>query len=247
MILTVTDFGLSSPYLAQMRAALLRAGAACPIIDLVADLDPFNIPAAAHFLASQISWFPQQSLFLAVVDPGVGGDRDAIALLADGQWFIGPDNGLLDVVAARANAVQHYTIAWRPERLSASFHGRDLFAPVAASLSTGTLSEGLLLPCERSYTQQASAELNKVIYIDRYGNGMTGVRSDTLTAGFSIQVNGVQLPSARTFSDLPQGAPFCYSNSVGLVEIAANCANAAAQLELSVGMEIQVLESGEAL
>lgn len=243
MILTFTDFGIGSPYLAQMRSALRRSGASCEIIDLVADLEPYQIEAAAHFLASQTQWFPQDALFLGVVDPGVGGERRPMALHADGRWFVGPDNGLFDVVAARAQQVQKYSIAWHPQQLSASFHGRDLFAPITALLSTDSIAEGMLLEETLQIPAEKSAAHPAVIYLDRYGNAMTGLYARNLQKRDRIEVSGVVLESARTFSDLPPGAPFWYCNSLGLVEIAVNQGSAQDHLSLSVGEPLTILRS----
>lgn len=243
MILTVTDFGVGSPYLAQMCAALRSSGASCDIIDLVADLEPYHIEAAAHFLASQIHCFPQGALFLGVVDPGVGGTRRPMALHADGRWFVGPENGLFDVVAARASQVQKYTIAWQPPQLSATFHGRDLFAPIAAMIVSGQIKSGMLLEEPPQYVAEEGDDLAVVIYLDCYGNAMTGLRAQNLQSRDRIEVAGAVLESARTFSDLPEGALFWYCNSVGLVEIAVNRGSAQHQLQLSVGDPITVLRS----
>ncbi len=241
MILTFTDFGTGSPYLAQMRAALYSSGACCEIIDLVADLEPYHVEAAAHLLASQVKWFPQEALFLGVVDPGVGGERRPMALRADGRWFVGPDNGLFDVVAARAGQAQKYRIVWQPAQLSASFHGRDLFAPIAAMITVDRIEEGMLqeVPLQRSADQ--GGDLPTIIYLDHYGNAMTGLRACHLQTRDRIKISDQVLESARTFSDLPIGSPFWYCNSVGLVEIAVNQESAQEQFSLSVGAPITIL------
>lgn len=241
MIVTLTDFGVGSPYLGQMRAALRQAGAACEVIDLVSDLPPYDIDAAAHFLASQIAWFPPLSLFLVVVDPGVGSGRTPVALQADGQWFVGPDNGIFDVVLARAAQIEKYRIHWVPQQLSPTFHGRDLFAPVAARIVATEPDLTTLEPITYQPIAGAGDDLSQVIYVDHYGNAITGLRADRLKQDSQLLCNGDRLSQQRTFSDLPVGTPFWYQNSIGLVEISVNQGRADQQLKLSVGGLIEVI------
>ena len=133
MIVLFTDFGADDIYVGQVKAALLgHLPAGAVIIDLLHSVPNFHARAGAHLLAALQSGFPADTVFLSVVDPGVGTDRDAVILQADNKWYVGPDNGLLSLVAARATKTQTRRIVWRPPNLSSSFHGRDLFAPVAA-------------------------------------------------------------------------------------------------------------------
>ena len=241
MILLFTDFGTGSPYLAQMRAALRMHGAEGEVVELLSDVAPYNIRAASHLLASQIPWFPSGTLFLCVVDPGVGGARNPVALKADGNWFVGPENGLFDVVVARSEEVSWFQIQWRPEQLSASFHGRDLFAPIAARIATDRIAEGDLMKVSPPPSIDAGSDLQEVIYLDRYGNAMTGVRATSMDARERLQINGVALENSNTFSDVPTGEPFWYENSAGLVEIAVNQGSAEEQLQIRVGSGFSVI------
>jgi len=138
MIVLCTDFGPTGPYLGQVKAVLARAAPAVPVIDLFADLPAFAPRLSAYLLAAYADWFEAGDVILAVVDPGVGGPRGALVVEADGRWFVGPDNGLLELVLRRAERARCFAITWRPPALSATFHGRDLFAPVAARLADGT-------------------------------------------------------------------------------------------------------------
>ena len=137
MIVLCTDFGLEGPYTGQVKAVLARAAPAVPVIDLFADLPAFRPQLAAYLLAAYGEAFVAGDVILAVVDPGVGGARAALAIEADGRWYVGPDNGLFEIVLRRAHAARCWRIEWRPAALSATFHGRDLFAPVAARLALG--------------------------------------------------------------------------------------------------------------
>ncbi len=234
MLVLFTDYGWQDPYVGQVKAVLAAEAPGEPVIDLLHGVPAFNPHAGAHLLAALCGAFPVGSVFFCVVDPGVGGPREAAVLEADGRWYVGPDNGLLSVVAARAEERRVWHIAWRPERLSASFHGRDLFAPVAARIVAGRLPDDWLTPVPDLAVQFDAGELPRVIYIDHYGNAWTGVRAE-LAAGSDLEVRGRRLARRRVFSEAAKGEAFWYANSVGLVEIAANRASAEALLGLNVG------------
>jgi S-adenosylmethionine hydrolase len=171
---------------------------------------------------------------LAVVDPGVGGPRAPVATLADRRWFVGPDNGLMSVVVARANTCEAHSIGWRPQALSASFHGRDLFAPVAAMLARGRRKAAKLRKTQLAVSFGAE-DLGEVIYLDHFGSLVTGLRAAAIPPGCRLAAGGRYIPHARVFSEVRQGEVFWYGNSLGLVEIAAHCASAAQALGLKVG------------
>src|ERR1700686_1089486 len=137
MIVLFTDFGLEGPYTGQVSAVLQQTAPGIPIISLFADLPPGQPKPAAYLLAAYAMWFPAGSVFLCVVDPGVGSARRALVAEAAGRFYVGPDNGLFKIVLRRAAPAALWEIAWRPPAMSASFHGRDLFAPVAARLARG--------------------------------------------------------------------------------------------------------------
>lgn len=240
MIILFTDFGSSDIYVGQVKAVLAQSAHGIQLIDLLHDVPNFQIRAGAHLLAATLGRFPKDSVFLAVVDPGVGSSRQPVVMEADGQYFVGPDNGLLSVVAARASRCRCWRIDWRPENLSASFHGRDLFAPIAAAIAGGAFPKDKLMPIEQLDVRLGAEDLFEVIYLDHYGNAMTGLRADTLTHDAKLEVNGQVLQYARTFSAVPEAAAFWYENSVGLVEIAVSCGSAAKQLELAMGQALEV-------
>ena len=135
MILLFTDFGSADLYVGQVKAVLEQHAPAVRVIDLLHDAPAYDIHAAAHLLAALADYQPSDCVVMAVVDPGVGSSRQALAMEADGRWYVGPDNGLLSVVAARAKTCRFWRITWTPPRLSKSFHGRGLFAPVTAMLT----------------------------------------------------------------------------------------------------------------
>lgn len=204
-----------------------------PVIDALHDAPDFGIEPAAHLLFALSKGFPSKAVFLAVVDPGVGGRRDAIVVQADGRRFVGPDNGLLSLVWRRARRRRCFRIAWRPQRLTSSFHGRDLFAPVAAGLAT-RVPRGWLVRKKAPDVLLSDEELARVIYIDHYGNAITGLRE--FSKQWRLRAGGRMLQNARTF-EAARG-PFWYENSMGLVEIAAPRGNAAKRLHLRIGSRV---------
>ena len=240
MIVLFTDFGLAGPYVGQMKAVLHHAAPQCPVVDLIADAPRFDPKASAYLLAAYAGSFDNGSVFLCVVDPGVGSARAPLAIEADGRWYVGPDNGLLAIVVRRAAAVRAWKITWRPERLSASFHGRDLFAPVAARLALGEAPPGDAVAPAKLVGSDWPDDLAEIVYLDSYGNAMTGLRASGLPPQCSLSVGGHRLPPARTFSDVAPGEAFWYENANGLAEIAVNQGSAVAALGLAPGQPVAV-------
>lgn len=241
MIFLFTDFGHEGPYAGQMRAVLARLAPGIPVIDLMHDAPAHDPRAAAYLLAALAPEFPEGSVCCAVVDPGVGTGRPAAAAEADGRWFVGPGNGLFELVLRRARTTERRRIVWRPDTLSDSFHGRDLFAPVAARIAvSGALPADWLAGPEPEPGADWPDDLAEVIYVDRFGNAMSGLRAESVTAGATLRVNGRAVRPARIFGDAPAGAPFWYGNACGLVEIAVPRGDAAALLDVRRGAAICV-------
>lgn len=245
MIVLFTDFGLEGPYLGQMRAVLHRDAPGVPVVDLFADAPTFDPKASAYLLAAYAGAFPEGSTFLCVVDPGVGSAREALVVRAAGRWYVGPDNGLMAVVARLDPKAQAWRIDWQPAQLSASFHGRDLFAPVAARLARGEPPPGQLCAIADLIGEDWPDELACVVYVDRYGNAMTGLRAARLDPSTALLAAGRRLPRVRTFSDVAPGEAFWYENANGLAEIAVNRGRAAETLGLEVGDPVDVLPQSE--
>ena len=191
MIVLFTDFGPSGPYLGQMRAVLARDAPGVAVIDLLSDAPAFDARSSAYLLAAYAPEFPAGTVFLCVVDPGVGGARAPLAVSAAGRWYVGPDNGLIAIVMRRAGA------DW-PD------------------------------------------DLARIVYIDHYGNAVTGLRAAQLAPEAVLRAAGRELRRTARFSDLPRGQPFWYENANGLAEIAVNQGRAAQDLELAIGAEVKV-------
>lgn len=239
MIFLFTDFGAADIYVGQVKAVLQERAPEVPVIDLLHDAPAFNVKVGAHLLAALAARLPRESVTLAVVDPGVGGSREPVAVLADGRWFVGPDNGLISVTAARAKKCEAFSVGWRPKELSATFHGRDLFAPVAAMLAQGKRKSAKLKKAALAVSFGAD-DLPEVIYVDHFGSLVTGLRAGAVPQGRKLVINGRGIPHARVFSEVRQGEVFWYENSLGLVEIAANATSAAARLDLRVGHMVAI-------
>ena len=241
MIVLFTDFGLHGPYTGQMKAVLRQWAPGIPVVDLFADAPVSNPKASAYLLAAYAAWFPAGTIFLCVVDPGVGGMRPAIILKADGRWYVGPGNGLFERVQRRAGKTQKWDIDWKPERLSASFHGRDLFAPVAAMLARGEPPPGRPREDGADRREDWPDDLSEIVYIDQFGNAMTGLRAAMLPRNATLAAAGRVLKRARTFSARQAGTAFWYENSNGLAEIAVNQGRADRELSLSIGAQVEIV------
>jgi S-adenosylmethionine hydrolase len=238
MIFLFTDFGPRGPYLGQMTAVLQRLAPEVAVIDLLNDAPAFAPRPSAYLLAALLPELQPGDVLLAVVDPGVGTERAAIAIELDGRWVVAPDNGLVELAMRRTRTVREHVIVWRPERLSASFHGRDLFAPVAAALARGDRSR--LAPASLSRMPGWPDDAAEIIYVDAYGNAMTGLRAESVPADAAIELAGRTLTRHRTFGDARPGSAFWYENSLGLVEIAANGTSAADLLGLQPGTPLAI-------
>jgi S-adenosyl-L-methionine hydrolase (adenosine-forming) len=241
LVVLFTDFGLHGPYAGQMKSVLAQMAPGIAVIDLFADAPVGNPKPSAYLLAAYAAWFPSGTVFLCVVDPGVGGTRPAIILEIDDRWYVGPGNGLFELVQRRAEKAQCFDITWKPERLSSSFHGRDLFAPVAAMLARGERPPGDPRKSNVDRRPNWPDDLAEIVYVDHFGDAMTGLRATMLPEGARLATAGQVLERANTFSDLPPGGAFWYENANGLAEIAVNQGRADRVLGLTIGTPVTIL------
>lgn len=250
MILLYTDFGARGPYVGQMHAVLAAAAPGLAPIDLMHDAPAFAPVPAGYLLAALLDPLPAEAVILAVVDPGVGSARLPLVLRAGGRWFVGPDNGLLAPSWRRGTAEGRvaWRIDWRPPALSASFHGRDLFAPVAAMLARGVRPGSAALPATPMPRPIIGADgppdLAEIIYIDAYGNALTGLRAASVPADAGLALGRHRFARARTFSDVAPGTAFAYENAHGLMEIAVNQGRAEALEGVAIGARVVVTQAG---
>ncbi len=233
MILLFTDFGEAGPYTGEMEAVCRRQAPGIPVVRLMSDAVPFRPDLASPLLAALARRFQPGDVCVAVVDPGVGTERAPLALELDGVWFVGPDNGLFEHLRREALEERAFRIVRRPPRLSASFHGRDLFAPTAARIARGDLSG--LEPWTPADFPDWPDDPPRIVYVDRYGNLVTGLRGEVLPRTATLEAAGRRLAFAETFGRVPPGEAFWYVNSMGLVEIAVHGGAAAAVLGLGPG------------
>jgi len=241
------DFGL--PYAGQMKGAILRESPDAQIIDLMVDAPNFDIHASSILLESMAGYFPVGTIFVCVVDPGVGTDaRVAGVVMAGGRWFVGPLNGIFEHTIRRwPQGVAAYRIKHSTQNISASFHGRDVFAPMAARLhlSGGITQDMTEIPQEDidsiRHTEFAD-DLMRVLYIDNFGNAITGIHvsEDHANNPPIITLGGRDIPWVRTFGDVSPGSPLAYANSMNLIELAVNKGRADDVLGLSVGSQVSV-------
>lgn len=235
-VVLFTDFGLLGPYVGELRIAVHHVDPAIPVFDLMHDAPRYAPGAAGLLLAALIERLPDDAVVCAVVDPGVGTARRPVILRADDRWYVGPDNGLLAPVAASANTVDWFAVDWRPENLSTSFHGRDLFAPVAARLAQGHPPPGQHIDAPE---RLPAPDPSQVIYIDDFGNAWTGLRDVPTNA--TLHAGTTAFRRANTFGDVPEGAPLWYVNSSGFVELAFNQTSAAATAGLFAGTPVRIV------
>jgi len=246
MIALFTDFGAAGPYVGQTKAVLAARAPGVAVIDLMHDASAYHPKRAAYLLAALVAGLPAGAVILGVVDPDVGhAARRPVVVEVGGRFLVGPDNGLFaplaNQAARRGQAARWWLITWRPETSSATFHGRDLFAPVAAMLAEGAPPPGEMLDPTRTIGADWPDDLSEIVYVDGYGNAMTGIRADSLPPDAVLNVRGQTIAGATTFSDVPVGAAMWYRNAFDLVEIAINRGQAAAVLDLRPGTEVQAV------
>ena len=224
----------------QVKARLLEAAPAQHVVDLLHEAPAYNAHAGAHLLAAFAPTFPLGAVFLAVVDPGVGTVRDAIVLLSGGRWFVGPDNGLMSIVAARNRDSRVWRVIWQPEVLSATFHGRDLFAVIAAEMARGDFPTDKLTEITKLNVAFDAEDMARVIYIDHFGNAWTGVRGIEIPKSARVTAKSVSFEHSESFGFVGRGEGFWFVNSVGLVELAVNRGHAAQRFGLAVGDPVEI-------
>lgn len=239
MILLFTDYGTTGPYTGQVKAVLTRAAPNTPVVELMADAPSRDPRRAAYLLAALARDLPAGAIVLAVVDPGVGTPRGGVILQADGRWFVAPDNGLLGLAARQADDAKAWRVLLDDSKASATFHGRDIFAPMAAELARKAPSQDLQIVEPLSLCPGLwPDDLAEVLYIDGFGNAITGIRVGSMPDVARLHVAGQELTWARTFAEAEAGVPFWFRNAFGLAEIAVSMGNAADALGLRVGTAV---------
>ncbi len=260
LITLLTDFGTRDAYVASLKGVILGLNPEARLVDLTHDIPPQDILAGAFVLAEAAPYFPPGAIHLAVVDPGVGSARRGLAARCRGRFWVGPDNGLLRLAWGESPDLSIVSLEnpafFRPE-VAATFHGRDVFAPVAAHLSLGVALEQLgpavtdpvPLPVAAP-TFSADAARGEIIYVDRFGNLVANLPAGPLLdwlAGqeFHLEVGPLRLTRlARTYADAPPGEFLALIGSHGYLEIACAQDRAARRLGLGVGQPVLIRKVG---
>jgi S-adenosylmethionine hydrolase len=247
IVTLLTDFGTKDAFVGVMKGVILSRFPGATLIDLAHGIEAQDVVEGAFLLEKSFRWFPRGSVHLAVVDPGVGSARAAVAVAAQGHFFVGPDNGLLAGVAGGGDVRALDLGALGVSEPSATFHGRDVFAPAAAELARGrplaelgsphALAVGPLLPLP----QRAGAEIRgTVISVDRFGNAITNVDRALVPPGARVTAGQRELPLVRTYADAAPGQIVALVSSFDTLEIACRDGDAARALGLGRGASIAV-------
>lgn len=241
LVTLLTDFGTADGYVAEMKGVLMTGARDVGLIDISHDIPPQDVDAGRLAVARYWKRFPEGTIHVVVVDPGVGTPRDGLAVEAQRRYLIGPDNGVLSP-ALLAPGVRVVRLAV-PHGASATFHGRDVFAPAAVHLATGLSFDGLGAPVTDPVIRRTpeprrdpdGSLVGQVLTIDHFGNAITnliGIRGGTVT------VAGRTMPVRRTYSDVPPGEPVALVGSSGLLEVAVRNGNAAEIVGIARGSTV---------
>lgn len=222
-----------------MKLEIYKRAPNAKVIDVCHDLPSFNPNASGRLLQALVKDIPEDAIVLAVVDPGVGTDRHALWLEVDGRHFVGPDNGLFARIVNQAKQVNAHIIEYDNTKVSVSFHGRDVFAPVAAKLASNKNITSKSFNYKKMIGLDWLMELPEIIYIDHYGNAMTGITANNVLRNQVLKVKEKNLQYGLTFADVGEWGMFWYENSLGLVELSMRAGSIANELSLKIGDAVQ--------
>ena len=226
----LTDFGTADYFAGAVKGAILSVNPNVVIADITHEVPAQDIEAGAFMLFAAYKTFPPGTIHLAVVDPGVGSARRPIIVMASDQFFVGPDNGLFSYIYDREPSHQTFHITaekyFRPDP-SSTFHGRDIFAPIAAALSTGVAPEHFGAEISDEVRLPSLETPLRIIHIDRFGNCVTNISRERFE-GKSLSINGRTITALRNFyGEAPAGEIFAIWGSAGFLEISVNGGSAA--------------------
>jgi S-adenosyl-L-methionine hydrolase (adenosine-forming) len=255
VITLTTDFGLQDHYVASMKGVILSVNPATPVVDITHEIPPFSILSGAYAISQAAPCFLPNTVHIVVVDPGVGTARRPVLVQACGQIFIGPDNGVFDLIASRDEHPKFFEITRRDlmrPNVSATFHGRDIFAPVGAAVACGKVLASEVGPEIADWIKLDGLTVEqlddnrwqgRVLSIDRFGNVITNFRPSAFSflrsEGFELTLERQSITRyGATFGEIPQGETFAYSGSSGYIEIGINQENAASRLQAASGQSV---------
>ena len=240
----LSDFGGEDPYAGVVRAVIHARAPGARQFDLAHDLPPGDLRRAAYALFEAAPYLPEGAVVLAVVDPGVGSGRRAVAVRTRRLFFVAPDNGILTLALAEDPPLFARTLA-TPPGASRTFHGRDVFAPAAAALAKGVPLERLGEPLKPEALVRLPLALGpgpegEILTFDRFGNAITTLKGPP-PPGARLSVGEHRLPCLSTFADVAPGEPLCYTGSAGLLELAVRDGSAREVLRLRTGLRVRLL------
>jgi S-adenosyl-L-methionine hydrolase (adenosine-forming) len=223
VVALLTDYGLQDAYAGTVKGAILSVNPAARIVDLTHDIPPQDVREGSRVLSAALPYFPAGTVFVAVVDPGVGTDRAILGVETDRHVFLAPDNGLLGFLEGsirRMIRIAESKYFLKPT--SATFHGRDIFAPVAGRLAKGA-DLARFGPAVKKLATLPEDARGRVVAIDRFGNAITNIPGDRVPRGARIKVGRTVVKSlSRTYGDVRKGAILALVGSTGYVEISVN-------------------------
>ncbi|MBP1449760.1 MAG: S-adenosyl-l-methionine hydroxide adenosyltransferase family protein [Thermoproteus sp.] len=255
VVALLTDFGVRDYFVAEMKAVILSISPDAVLVDITHDVPPQDVASGAFVLWRAYKWFPKGTIFIGVVDPGVGTERAPIIIKTKNYIFLGPDNGLLSLASEEDGVDEVYEITVRLAQTSYTFHGRDIFAYAAALILKGVelkyigAPRGSFVKLEKPGAELVEGGARvKVIYIDRFGNIFTSLTRDIALKLFNYnnilcikyKNNIIRVPLAPSYGYVGRGEILALINSEGFLEIAENRGNASARLELNVGDELEI-------
>lgn len=243
-IALLTDFGTKDYFVGAMKGAILSINKTAQIIDITHEIEPQNIASASFTLRACYKNFPKKTIFVAVVDPGVGSNRRAILVETEDYYFVAPDNGILSFAFEETEKFNVYELTDKrffAEEISATFHGRDIFAPVAAHLSRGTLPSEF--GAEIKDFISAEKEINKpqIIHIDHFGNLITNLKREDLPENCYLEIDGKRIEKLQSFfAEAEISELFMIFGSAGFLEIAAFRDSACKLLKAKIGQTVHI-------
>ena len=260
IITLTTDFGLRDPYVAEMKAVILGINPHVTIIDITHEVEKFNIRMGGYVLASAAPYFPKGTVHVVVVDPGVGSKRKAIIVEGERSFFVGPDNGVLILAAEREGIKNIYCIENRRfmlPKVSETFHGRDIFAPVAAYLTKGVqpIEFGskiykVVKPRFAKVIKRGNSLVGEVIHIDDFGNIVTNFSGKDVKQfrigeflQFKVKGSTLKLKFCKAYADVKKNEPLAIIGSHDFLEISVNQGNAAQHFGIEIGEKITLTSS----
>jgi hypothetical protein len=256
-ITIITDFGLADGFVGTMKGVIYNINPHAEIIDISHDITPQSILEAAFLLENSYRYFPRGTIHTIVVDPGVGSHRRAVAIRTEGYYFVAPDNGILTPILAEEKALESVELTnplYFLDRISNTFHGRDIFAPVAAYLSLGIsldrfgayIDDLMEISIPKPIFNESEIT-GQIVYIDKFGNLITNISQEFFESAvsdrrFIIKIGDIKLDGiSNAYINMPEGEPLAVFNSFDRLEIAVNHGSAKDILGVQIGTAIRII------